>query len=139
MKTEKFSGSIGSFLGEKLPKELKFAGTYEAYESYEEVKTANDLPTNDEVVDYRNTQRKNNARQKTMQDTLTENGYVKPDPNNPVVVAQTMIRNLEKMENMPAQQKQMMIAVLRQQIVDEEVKQKAAKEAAEQNTPETVQ
>jgi hypothetical protein len=130
MKTEKFNGSIGSFLGEKINPPLKFDGSFEAYESFDELKSANALPSNDEIVDFVNVKRKNNERQRVMQTTLEEKGYSKPDPNDPIVAAQTMIRNVEKMENMKPEQKQMMIAVLRQQIVDEEAKRKAAAESA---------
>jgi 2,4-dienoyl-CoA reductase-like NADH-dependent reductase (Old Yellow Enzyme family) len=131
MKTETFKGTVG----EKLAKEIPFSGTYEAFENYEEVAKANELPSNQEVVDFVNTRRKNNERQTAMTKALAENGYSKPDPNDPIVAAQTMIRNLEKMDNLKAEQKQMMVAVLRQQIADEETKRKAAK--AEE--PTTVQ
>jgi 2,4-dienoyl-CoA reductase-like NADH-dependent reductase (Old Yellow Enzyme family) len=130
MKTEKFDGSVSSAYGEKLPKPVKFDGTYEAFESFTELQAANEIPSNDDIVDFVNTRRKNNERQKAMTAALEAQNIFKPDPNDPVVAAQTMIRNLEKMENMKADQKAMMITVLKQQIADIEAQRKAEKEKA---------
>ena len=129
MKTEKFVGSVGSFLGEKINPPLKFEYTVEQFENYPELEAAKEVPSNTEIVDFVNVTRKTNERAKAMTAVLTENGYNKPDPNDPIVAAQTMIRNLEKMENMKADQKAMMIGVLKQQIADEEKKRAAAKES----------
>ena len=129
MKTEKFVGNVGSFLGEKINPPLKFEYTVEQFENYVELEAAKEVPSNTEIVDFVNVTRKTNERAKAMNQVLTDNGYNKPDPNDPIVAATTMIRNLEKMENMKADQKQMMIAVLKQQIADEETKRKAAKDA----------
>ena len=129
MKTEKFVGSVGSFMGEKINPPLKFEYTVEQFEKYDELEAAKEVPSNTEIVDFVNNTRKTNERAKAMTAVLMENGYNKPDPNDPIVAAQTMIRNLEKMENMKEDQKAMMIGVLRQQIADEEKKRKAAKEA----------
>lgn len=130
MKSETFKGSVGSAYGEKLPKDIEFSYTVENFENYNELEAAKEVPSNQDVVDFVNVRRKNNERAKAMTAALEAAGYSKPDPNDPIVAAQTMIRNIEKMENMQAQQKQMMVAVLRQQIADEEAKRKAAKEAA---------
>jgi 2,4-dienoyl-CoA reductase-like NADH-dependent reductase (Old Yellow Enzyme family) len=135
MKSETFKASVGSAYGEKLPKEIQFSYTVEKwYENYNELEQDKAVPSHDDVVDFVNLRNKNNERQKQQVITLSEHGYNKPDPNDPIVAAQTMIRNIEKMENMQAQQKQMMVAVLRQQIADEETKRKAAKDAAPATT-----
>jgi hypothetical protein len=130
MKTEKFTGSVGSFLGEKINPPLKFEYTVEQFEKFDELEAAKEVPSNTEIVDFVNVTKKNNERAKAMTAVLTENGYTKPDPNDPIVAAQTMIRNIEKMENMQPQQKQMMVAVLKQQIADIEAKRKAELDAA---------
>jgi hypothetical protein len=127
MKTETFDGTIGSFLGEKINPPLKFKYSVEQFENFAELESAKEIPSNTEIVDFVNVNRKNNERAKEMAKVLTENGYSKPDPNNPIVAAQTMIKNLEKMENMAPAQKEMMITVLRQQIADEEKRQAAEK------------
>jgi hypothetical protein len=132
MKTEKFTGSVGSFLGEKINPPLKFEYTVEQFEKFDELESAKEVPSNTEIVDFVNVTKKNNERAKAMTAVLTENGYTKPDPNDPIVAAQTMIRNIEKMENMQPQQKQMMVAVLKQQIADIEAKRKAELDAATQ-------
>jgi hypothetical protein len=129
MKTEKFVGSVGSFMGEKINPPLKFEYTVEQFEKYDELEAAKEVPSNTEIVDFVNVTRKTNERAKAMNQVLTDNGYNKPDPNDPIVAAQTMIRNLEKMQNMQEAQKSMMINVLKQQIADEETKRKAAKDA----------
>jgi hypothetical protein len=135
MKSETFTGSVGSAYGEKLAKEIKFSYSVDQFENYNELEAAKEIPSNADVVDFVNTRRKNNERQSAMTKALEAAGYAKPDPNDPIVAAQTMIRNLEKMENMQPQQKQMMVAVLKQQIADEEAKRKAAKENAPTEQP----
>lgn len=130
MKTETFTGSVGSFLGEKINPPLKFSYTVEQFETYPELDAAKEVPSNTEIVDFVNVTKKNNERAKAMTAVLTENGYSKPDPNDPIVAANLMIRNLEKMENMQPAQKQMMITVLRQQIADEEKRRAEVKDAA---------
>ena len=130
MKQETFKGSVGSAYGEKLPKEIEFSYSVNQFENYNELTQQSAVPSNQDIVDFVNTRNKNNERAKAMTAALEAAGYSKPDPNDPIVAANTMIRNIEKMENMQAQQKQMMIAVLRQQITDEETKRAAAKQAA---------
>lgn len=88
MKTETLKGTIESAFGTKLPAALEYSGSFEAYENVGEVKSANDMPSDDEVVSFRNTQRRNNKRQSLMQDALDvaakawtgtgTNPYVKP-------------------------------------------------------------
>jgi hypothetical protein len=88
MKTETLKGTIESAFGVKLPSALEYAGSFEAYENSGEVRAANDMPSDDEVVSFRNTQRRNNKRQSLMTDALEvaakawsgtgTNPYVKP-------------------------------------------------------------
>jgi len=78
MKTEAFVGTMESAYGTKLDTPIKFNGTFEAYESYDDLVTANDLPSNDDVLAFVNNRRKANERQKAMQSALDAAGIVKP-------------------------------------------------------------
>lgn len=78
MKTETLKGTIESAYGNKLASALTYTGTFEVYENIGEVQSANDMPSHDEVISFRNTQRRNNARQKFMQEALDKAGIVKP-------------------------------------------------------------
>lgn len=82
MKNERFSGTIESAYGKPVSPALKFDGTYDAYESVEEIKSKNDYPSDDEIVAFKNNQRKANARQKAMQAALDAAGYEKPTLEN---------------------------------------------------------
>lgn len=82
MKTEKLEGVIETAYGTKLATAIKYSGEFETYEGAAEVKAANDLPSDEEVVAMRNTQRRNNARQKFMQAALDAAGIQKPTLDN---------------------------------------------------------
>ncbi len=82
MKTEKLTGTIESAYGKKLDKPVNYEGTFEAYENVGEVRSANDMPSDDEVVSFRNTQKRNNTRQRLMQEALDKAGIVKPTLEN---------------------------------------------------------
>lgn len=82
MKTETFSGTIESAYGKPVSPALKFDGKYEAFESVEEVRSKNEFPSDDEVVNFVNNKRKANARQKSMQSALDAAGYEKPTLEN---------------------------------------------------------
>jgi hypothetical protein len=112
MKAETFKGSVESAYGNPLPSPVKFEGSFDAFENYDEMKAANELPSNDEVLQFVNAKRKNNARQKAMTDALTAAGITKPDPNDPAVVAARMLKDIEKLD-MPDDQKAMIAAVLK--------------------------
>ena len=112
-KQETFKGSMESAYGNKLPKAIAFNGSYEAFENPQEVKDAGEWPSDKDIVDYANTLRKNNARQKAMTEALTAAGITKPDANDPAVVMARMLKDLEKVD-LPADQKEMLAAVIRQ-------------------------
>jgi hypothetical protein len=82
MKTEKLTGTMETAYGKKLDTPIKYEGTFEAYENVGEVKAANDMPSDDEVVSFRNTQKRNNQRQKLMQEALDNAGIKKPTLEN---------------------------------------------------------
>ena len=82
MKFEKLSGVMESAYGKKLDKPVSYDGGFDAFENYPEVVAANELPTNDEVVSFRNQQRRAAARQRLMQEALDKAGIVKPTLEN---------------------------------------------------------
>ena len=94
MKSETFKGTIESAYGNPLPSALKFEGSFEAYESYDEASTANDLPSRDEQLAFVNNKRKANARQKSMQSALDAAGITKPTLEDPQFQLKSMIKIL---------------------------------------------
>jgi hypothetical protein len=71
----------------ELPKfakgfELTFVGTFDAYDDISEVKAANDMPSDKEIVDFRNTQRRNNARTKAQNAQVEAVGLIEPSMEN---------------------------------------------------------
>jgi len=95
MKSEKFSGVIENAYGKKLDSPISFEGEYEALESYAEAKEKNELPKEQEVVDFLNQRRKANARQKSMQAALDAAGIVRPTlENDPQLQLQGIYKSL---------------------------------------------
>jgi hypothetical protein len=70
MKSKTVSGKIANMWGKKLPHVLSYKGETDQYETFAEVKAANDVPNDEEVVKFRNSQRVANRRQKLMADAL---------------------------------------------------------------------
>lgn len=97
MKAEKFSGSVSSAYGEELASPVKFSGEFQAYENAGEVRTANDWPSDEDVVTYVNAKRKAAARAKSTTDALELAGISKPDPNDPVQRRKRMIADFVAM------------------------------------------
>jgi hypothetical protein len=96
MKTEKFSGTVESAYGKVLPSPVKFDGTFEAFETYDEVKTANEIPSNEDIVNIVNAKRKAAARASATTEALQAAGIEKPDPNSAEVISATMVKLLMK-------------------------------------------
>lgn len=94
MQTETYKGTIESAYGNVLDVALKFEGQFEAYTSIDELKTANDMPSNDEIVKFVNDKRKANARQKSMQAALDAAGIAKPTLEDPKVQFTQMVKIL---------------------------------------------
>jgi len=82
VKTETFKALAETAYGKKLAQSIEYPVEYDAYTSYAEVVSANDLLSEQETVDTRNTQRKANARQKALQVALDAAGIVKPTIEN---------------------------------------------------------
>jgi hypothetical protein len=83
---------VSKLTGEKFDKgyEIPFETTFEAYETIDEIKQANDMPSDSEVVAYRNTQRRNNARTIRMNEVIAEQ-VVKPSLDEDVEMQLTLI------------------------------------------------
>jgi hypothetical protein len=103
MATEKFSGAVKSAWGHELPEEVKFSGTFEAFETYEQLVAAKEEPSHDEVVAMVNNKRKAAARSKATLEALEqkyqETGdvlYQKPDPNSEEFQTEQQIKLLMK-------------------------------------------
>ena len=82
MKTEKLSGIIENAYGKKLDKPIPYEGEFQAYEQAQEVRAANDMPSDDEVVSFRNQQKRAATRQRLMQEALDKAGIQKPTLEN---------------------------------------------------------
>jgi vancomycin permeability regulator SanA len=101
MKTETFSGSVTQAYGKDLPSPVKFSGDYEAFETYDEVKAANEVLSNDEMLAVVNNKRKASARAKATTAALEAAGISKPDPNDPATIRANMVKSLMKLHNIP--------------------------------------
>lgn len=82
MKNETKTGETNTAYGKKLDTPCKFDYSWKAYESIDEVKTANDLLTDTEIVKFRNDQRQANARNKAQVAALDAIGITKPTLEN---------------------------------------------------------
>ena len=85
MKTQEIKGTMESGFGSKLSEltngkvqKLDFSTSVEVFESYDELKAANAIPSNDDIVTFVNQRRVANARQKAMNDALSEAGIERP-------------------------------------------------------------
>jgi hypothetical protein len=91
-KAETFSGKMENAYGQPLAKAISFSGTYDAFESVEEIRSKNEYPSDDEIVAFVNNKRKANARQKSMQAALDAAGIAKPTLEDPQVQLKSMIK-----------------------------------------------
>ena len=94
MKNETFKGTIESAYGSPLATPVVFNGTFSAYENFDEMVQAQDLPSRDEQLALINNKRKANARQKAMQAALDAAGINKPTLDDPQVQLKTIIKAL---------------------------------------------
>lgn len=68
--------------GKRLEKPITYNYGWSAYTGIDEVKSANDMLTDDEIVKVRNDQRQTNSRQKALVAALDAAGIVKPSIEN---------------------------------------------------------
>jgi len=82
MKTVKATGTAATNNGEKLEKPLPFEYEFSAYESKAEMLAANDMLSDDELVEAKNRVRKNAARNRAQAAALEAAGIEKPTLEN---------------------------------------------------------
>lgn len=82
MKVVKFAAEAKTAYDKELPTPVKYAGEYEAFETIEEIRSANEMPKDSEIVKLRNAQRKAAARQKELKLALDAAGIVAPTIEN---------------------------------------------------------
>jgi putative cell wall-binding protein len=93
MTTEKFSGEISSAYGNPVSPAIKFDGTFEAYEKYEDV-PEKERPDEKELLAFVNNRRKASARQSAMQSALDAAGIKKPTLEDAAVQIREMAKVL---------------------------------------------
>lgn len=94
MKNEKLAGTIENAYGKALKTPVRYEGPVSLYETPDEVRTANDWPSNDEIVSYVNANRKANERQKLMKSALDAAGIQKPTLEDPSEQFKQMVKIL---------------------------------------------
>ena len=82
MENKTGNATASTAYGQKLDTPIKYDYKWTAYQSIEEVRAANDVLTDDEVIKVRNVERQNNARQKALQAAYDAAGIVKPTIEN---------------------------------------------------------
>lgn len=94
MKTETFSGTVENAYGQALTAPIKFSGSFDAFESIEEVKEKNEYPKDSEIVNFVNAKSKASKRQAAMTAALDAAGITKPDLSDSGVQLKTMVKVL---------------------------------------------
>jgi hypothetical protein len=92
MKATKFDGEALTAYGKKLDKAVKYSGTFDAYEGIEEVKAANDILSDKEIVDTRNAERKAKAVTEARSAALEVAGIKAPEKDDPQVLIASLIK-----------------------------------------------
>lgn len=100
MKTETFKGTVESAYGKVLPSPVSFSGSFEAFETFAEIVTAKEEPSNDDIVGIVNAKRKASARAAATTEALQAAGIAKPDVNSPDVIRANMVKMYMKLHNM---------------------------------------
>ncbi len=131
MRKETFEGSFKSWFGKPLTKlkvtstgelntvaEIGFKGSYDAYgpdkdpktytdadwlEAYNEIDAAKELPTVKDIVEFRNNQRLNKARQASMNAQVTAAGLDKPTTANDYDLRLKKMSGLFEDQGVPAE------------------------------------
>jgi hypothetical protein len=97
MKTETFSSTVSTAYGETLTKPVPYSGSYEAFESAEEVAVKYTKTELDDLIkSAANAAQKANAKSKASTAALEAAGISKPDPNSNEVLEANMVKNLMK-------------------------------------------
>lgn len=96
MKTETYKGTVESAYGKVLTSPVKFEGSFDAFETFAELQTANEVPSNDDIVSFVNSKRKASSRAAATTAALEAAGISKPDPNSPEQIRERMISDAMK-------------------------------------------
>ena len=94
MKPQSAKASIEKAYGEKLANPLNFTYSWDSLETMEEVKTANETLSNEEIIDVVNNRRKASARAKETEKQLKAIGIEKPGKDDPRTVTAQFLRSL---------------------------------------------
>lgn len=94
MKTETFSGKVETAYGQTLSKAIPVSGTYEAFESIEEVRAKNEYPSDKDVLNFVNSRAKQNARAAATTAALEAAGIAKPTLESPEFRLKEMVKVL---------------------------------------------
>lgn len=122
MKKIKFTSNTDSAYGRPIGKTITYEGEFDAYENATEVRTANDMPSDDEVVTYRNGQRKAAANQARRLEVFNEMGIQKPTLENDVLLQLTTIyKTLVAAKKTPAEARQLAMTTLNVEAWPEEL------------------
>lgn len=81
-KTIDFTAVAEKAYKKTLETPIPYSGNYSAYTDIAEVRAANDMPSDAEVLKFRNTERKTKARQAALTAALDAAGIVKPTEEN---------------------------------------------------------
>ena len=82
MKKETFEAKAESGRGVKFDTPLQYSGEFEVYETPDEIRQRNDWPSDEDVLNFVNTQRKLAARNKALNQALDDAGIQKQTINN---------------------------------------------------------
>lgn len=82
MKTETFEATATSGRGQNFASPLSYSGEYQVYDNPEEIREKNDWPSDDDILQYVNTQRKLAARNKALNAALDAAGIAKQTIEN---------------------------------------------------------
>jgi hypothetical protein len=94
MKVDTIKGTIETAYGSTLKEPVKYEGQVDLYETVEEIKAANDWPSNDEIVSFVNRNRVANQRAKLMKAALDAAGIQKPTLEDPMEQFKQMVKIL---------------------------------------------
>lgn len=96
MKTETFEGEVSTAYGKTLDPPVKFSGSFDSFENYEEAETAKELLSKEDELGVINAKRKQKEAAKAKEAALKAAGIEKPDPNSPEVLRDGLIKGLMK-------------------------------------------
>ena len=95
MKNTTFSSKADTAYGKPVNPPVPYSGSFDAYENVGEIRSANDWPSDDEILALRNSERKAKAISKARVDALDAAGYKKPEANDPVQVFAAQVKTLK--------------------------------------------